>query len=129
LKMFGEMDEDRLNASSEVAASEPTSLPEVGPGKDNENHLLQTAAFEDPSGAQAVGIGPVLTTSGFLANQHPVMGSEPNASKGASPFQNDYMNDAGISNDFTFTEEFPLWSILNDFDPLLDAEPEASIPG
>lgn len=128
-KMFGEMDENGSNAPLAEGEPDAASLPEVEPSKDDENGLLQTTAFEDPFEVQGSGVGPVLTTSGFLANQPPAAGSELNASKCASPFPTDWLNDAGFSNDFTFTEEFPLWSLLNDFDPLLEADPHLSMPG
>lgn len=112
-KMFGEMDENAVSTPPEM---DPALAPDAQPSRDNANALLEIAALDDPFSVQNSGIGPVLTTSGFLANQQPTAASEANPSKGASPFSMDYLNDAGFSNDFTFTEEFPLWSLLNDFD-------------
>jgi hypothetical protein len=128
-KMFGEMDENGSNVPIAEGGPASASLTEAGPSDEDQTGLLQTDAFEDPFGPQGSRAGPVLTTSGVLANQNPVAGSEPNASKGASPFPTDWLNDAGFLEDFTFTEEFPMWSLLNDFDPLLDADPRASMPG
>ena len=117
-KMFGEMDENAVNGPLVGGETEPATVPDAQTNQDDGNGLLQTEMLDDPFSV------PVLTTSGFLANQQPMAGSEANASKGASPFPIDYLNDAGFSNDFTFTEEFPLWSLLNDF----DADPQGLFP-
>jgi hypothetical protein len=117
-KMFGEVDENAVNALPVVGEPVPSTGPEAQTSQDDANGLLQTEMLDDPFSV------PVLTTSGFLANQQPTAGSEANVSKGASPFPIDYLNDAGFSNDFTFTEEFPLWSLLNDF----DADPQGPFP-
>jgi hypothetical protein len=128
-KMFGEM-MDKTGSNTPPAEGGPSSatLAEVGPSDEDRTGLLQTAAFEDPFGLQGSLAGPVLTTSGFLANQNPGFGSEPNASKGASPFPTDWLSDAGFLEDFSFTEEFPMWSLLNDFDPTLAIGPQAAMP-
>ena len=128
-KMFGEMDENGSKGPVTEGDTESTLQPEIEANNEDGHGLLQTGEQDNPFGVQGSGIGPVLTTSGFLASQQTGANSELNASKGASPFPNDYLNDAGFSNEFTFTEEFPLWSLLNDFDPLIDAEPQASMPG
>lgn len=130
-KMFGEMDENgRANFLLAENGLEAATIPEAEPDKDeNTSPLLRTAAFQDPFEAQVSVAVPVLTTSGFLANQNPAGASEPTASKGASPFPTDWLNDAGFSQDFTFTDEFPLWPVLNDFDPMLENDPQTSMLG
>lgn len=128
-KMFGELDENGSSVHLAEGDLSPAHLPETGPTNESQIALLQTAAFKDQFGSQGSLAGPVLTTSGLLANQNPAIGSEPNASKGTSPFPTDWLSNAGFLEDFTSTEEFPMWSLLNDFDPSMAMDAQAPLPG